>query len=144
MASNFSVNLVSLVFDQVSRLLAAILQLHQEVTGLLLHPRADGLAGHHRYPDAAGSDMDEKEDVVCDLSASRPNVLREKVACPEGVHVALDKAVPVTLGSVGAGMKAVLDKDLLDRIGCHRNPELLELPLDSTVAPVVLSCEPQD
>ena len=43
---------------------------------------------------AAGCDVDEKQDVAFEYAAARPDFLRQEVAGPEGLGVALDELVP--------------------------------------------------
>src|SRR5208282_4050197 len=99
---------------------------------------------HPRDSNPPGADVDEHQEVNGDLAEAGPDVLREKVARPEGVHVAPDEPVPVALATPRRRMKAVLDQYLFDRVCGNRDAELPELALDAPIAPTGFLGQLQD
>ena len=93
---------------------------------------------------AAAAQVDEEQHVDGHPAECRPNLLREEIAGPESLHVPGEESVPIPDMLAWAGMKAVFDQDVFDRVPGDHDAELEQFTLDARVAPSVLPSHAQD
>lgn len=128
------------VADQIGDRFASVGQAGDEVAGLLLGPRTGGVAGDSGKVNLPGSDVNEEENVAGDFAESGPHFLGEEIARPERFHLALEEAIPISLGSAGAGMESVFDEHIFDSVPGDDDAEFHQLTLDAGITPGILSC----
>ena len=107
------------------------------VSGDLLHPGTVGLGADAEDLDLAGGQLDGKEHQVANQSAFDEQLHGEGITRRQDIPVALDTLLPGCLaGQVWLGVKAVLQKDVLDRGFADLVSEVDDVIPDSRVAPV--------
>src|SRR4029077_2009679 len=100
------------------------------------HPRFIRMGRHARYIDLPTTKMDEKQDVVRDQPAQRPDLGGEKVRRHEDIEMRADKLLP------GSGRlplrcwgKAVALQDIADGLVTDHIAQVHQSPHDTVIAP---------
>lgn len=126
-----------LIFDKVFIMFPyypIILRVAVPVSAQLDHSRiilrAVGLAGYLCDFHPPRANVNEEEDVIGHLAEPVQTSLLKKSQAQSVLICRLKKRSQSPLGPVRAGVEAVLDQYLLDRIGCDDDPKFLEFALD--------------
>jgi hypothetical protein len=109
-----------------------IVQVHQQVPGLLHYPRLDRVLRGSEDPDAAGAVLDDGQDV--DLRAIE-EIGGEEVHRQDSLRLGLQELRPARAVPARCRADASVLEDLPDRGRCHRDAESRELAVDPAVSP---------
>jgi hypothetical protein len=111
-----------------------VLEIDQQVAGLLGDPCARGVGGDPGEVNAAGGVLDDDQDVE---AAEEAGVDVGEVDRKDRVSLRRQELPPGRAGPQGSGVDAGGREDLPDRGGRDRVAESDELPVDASVAPSV-------
>jgi hypothetical protein len=139
-ASNAAVNWVP-VTDQELELCGLIAKIHEQVAGLLGHPRASRVSGDARLMHAPAGEFDKEQDVQ---AAQEHRVGVEEVSRQHGMGLGGQEGAPCLAMPAGCGVDASVVEDLPDGRGRDLLAHAGELAVDAPVSPGrVVTCHLQ-
>ena len=130
--------------DQVSGTIQESVFAIDEITRDLFHPFLFGLLNDPGDLDPPSLEIDDEENEIADQTRLRDHFDAEEVGCRYRSPVSLQERLP-RHSPLPGGIKAVFEKDPLDRVPTDLVPQVVERSSDSRVAPArVLSGHPDN